>query len=283
MPTILSIQSSVAYGHVGNSAATFPLQRLGIEVYPVLTVHFSNHSGYGEWRGPLLSPEDVAGVIQGIDERGALSKVDAVLSGYLGDGRVGQVVLDAVAQVKNYNDKAIYVCDTVFGDVGRGVYARPGIPEFFRDHAVSVADIVTPNHFELNFLTGTESTDLGSLLGAANALRARGPKVVLVTSAILSADQDHITLVAVSAKGAWKISTPKLPRDFTGSGDITAALFLGSYLNSGGDVPRALETTTNVVYSLLKRTHELGWRELALVPAQEEIINPTYQFEAERL
>jgi pyridoxine kinase len=148
---ILSIQSSVAYGHVGNSAAVFPLQRLGHEVWPVLTVHFSNHTGYGAWRGPLLAPTDVADVINGIDDRGVLGEADAVLSGYQGDPAVGAVILDTVARVKGLNPDAVYCCDPVMGDVGRGMFVRPGIPEFMRDTVVPQADILTPNHFELDF------------------------------------------------------------------------------------------------------------------------------------
>ncbi|MGL1715192.1 pyridoxal kinase, partial [Vibrio parahaemolyticus] len=75
---VLSIQSAVAYGHVGNSAAVFPLQRIGVEVLPVYTVNFSNHTGYGAWRGPLISPADVADVITGIEERGVLGEIDVV-------------------------------------------------------------------------------------------------------------------------------------------------------------------------------------------------------------
>ena len=133
---ILSIQSSVAYGYVGNSAAAFTLQRLGHEVWPVLTVHFSNNTGYGAWRGPLLSPTDVAEVIAGIADRGVLGSADAVLSGYQGEPAVGAVILDAVEQVKAANPNAVYCCDPVMGDVGRGLFVREGIPEYLRDVVV---------------------------------------------------------------------------------------------------------------------------------------------------
>ncbi len=173
--TILSIQSSVAYGHVGNSAATFPLMRMGVEVYPVLTVHFSNHTGYGEWRGPLLAAADVADVITGIDERGALARVDAVLSGYQGGEDVGAVILDAVALVKSRNPAAVYCCDPVMGDVGRGFFVRPGIPELMRDTVVPAAQIITPNQFELEYLTGRTTGTVAEVLDAADAARAMGP------------------------------------------------------------------------------------------------------------
>jgi pyridoxine kinase len=281
--TILSIQSSVAYGHVGNSAATFPLMRLGVEVWPVLTVHFSNHTGYGSWRGPLLSAEDVTEVVTGIDERGVLGRVDAVLSGYQGAQEVGAEVLKAVALVKTRNSAAVYCCDPVIGDIGRGIYVRPGVPEFMRDQVVPSAQIVTPNHFELDFLTDRTTTTLAEVVAAANALRERGPEIVLVTSTVLDGqDPDHILMLAVTKDGAWQVSTPRLERNFTGSGDLTAALFLAHLLDCG-DAGQAMGRTADAVYSLLKATTDAGSAELLLAQAQEELVNPSYHFEIERV
>ena len=217
--SILSIQSLVAYGHAGNSAAVFPLQRLGREVWPVMTVHFSNHTGYGDWRGPLLAASDVAEVIRGVEDRGALDRCDAVLSGYQGAEDVGTVILDAVATVKRHSPGALYCCDPVMGDVGRGMFVRPGIPEFMREQVVPAADVITPNHFELDFLAGTTSTTLPALLDAVDKVRATGPSVVLVTSTILDdTPDDSLDLVAVSDEGAWRTRTPRLPISPTGAG-----------------------------------------------------------------
>lgn len=277
--TILSIQSSVAYGHVGNSAATFPLMRSGVEVWPVLTVHFSNHTGYGDWRGPLLAADDVAAVIRGIDERGVLTRVDAVLSGYQGAEDVGAVVLDAVALVKQRNPNAIYCCDPVMGDVGRGFFVRPGIPEYMRDQVVPQAQIVTPNHFELDYLTGRETHTLDEVIDAAHALRAVGPETVLATSVVTdTTDDDALTVLAVNGEGAWQVTTPRLDRTFTGSGDLTAAVFLAHYLRTES-VAEALGQTADVVYSVLKLTADSGSLELQLVSAQDEIVTPTYHFD----
>ena len=149
------------------------------------TVHFSNHTGYGAWRGPLLDPDDVREVIAGIDDRGALAAVDAVLSGYQGDPAVGAVILDAVARVKSLNPAAVYCCDPVMGDVGRGMFVRPGIPEFMRDTVVPAADILTPNHFELDFLAGVTTASMAEVLAAADVVRDRGPRDVLVTSVLV--------------------------------------------------------------------------------------------------
>jgi pyridoxine kinase len=281
--TILSIQSSVAYGHVGNSAATFPLMRIGVEVWPVITVHFSNHTGYGAWRGPLLTASDIADVVTGIDERGVLGRVDAVLSGYQGAEEVGAEVLRTVELVRQRNPRAVYCCDPVIGDVGRGIYVRPGIPEFMRDRVVPAAQIVTPNHFELDFLTGRVTTTVDEVLAAADALRAVGPDVVLVTSTVLDGDHpEEIRMLAVTDAGAWQVTTPRLERNFTGSGDLTAALFLAHYLE-GDDAGKAMGRTADSVYSLLKATTAAGSAELLLVGAQDQLVHPTHHFDVERL
>ena len=280
MTTILSIQSSVAYGHVGNSAATFPLMRMGVEVWPVLTVHFSNHTGYPGWRGPLLRAEDVAEVIRGIDDRGVLDRCDAVLSGYQGGADVGAVILDAVELVRSRNPAAVYCCDPVLGDVGRGVYVRDGIPELMRDRVVPAAQIITPNQFELELLTGLGTSTLPEVLAAADAARALGPEIVLVTSVVhTDAEPGTIDMVAVSGQGAWQVTTPLLPRTFTGAGDLTAATFLASYLRTR-DVAASVAHTAAVVHGVLEATVASGQAELQLVAAQDEIAHPSRSFEA---
>ncbi|KAA1425924.1 pyridoxal kinase PdxY [Nocardioides antri] len=279
---ILSIQSSVAYGHVGNSAAVFPLQRLGHEVWPVLTVHFSNHTGYGAWRGPLLAPADVREVIAGIGDRGVLGTADAVLSGYQGDPAMGAVILEAVAEVKSLNAAAVYCCDPVIGDVGRGVFVRPGIPEFIRDSVVPMADILTPNHFELDFLTGRTTTTPEEVLAAVDELRAVGPRDVLVTSVRYPEAASEIDVVAVSDRGAWAVTTPLLPISPNGGGDLTAALYLAHLLDTGSPAS-ALERTTGAVFAVLEATLAAATRELQLVEAQDFIADPRVRFGARQL
>ncbi|MFR9775083.1 pyridoxal kinase PdxY [Micromonospora sp. MS34] len=280
---ILSIQSSVAYGHVGNSAAAFPLQRLGHEIWPVLTVHFSNHTGYGAWRGPLLAPGDVADVIAGIEDRGVLGDADAVLSGYQGDPAMGAVILDAVDRVKAANPDAVYCCDPVMGDVGRGMFVRPGIPEYLRDTVVPRADIVTPNQFELEFLAGRTTNSPAELLAAVDVVRAMGPRHVLVTS-VLHGDVPHgsLEVVAVSDEGAWAVTTPLLPISPNGGGDVTAALYL-AHLRTTGSPATALERTVNAVFAVYETTLTAGTRELQLVAAQDAIAHPQTRFAARQL
>ncbi len=283
MTTILSIQSSVAYGHVGNSAATFPLMRMGVEVYPVLTVHYSNSTVYGSWYGPVHQADEVADIVRGIDERGALAGVDGVLTGYQGSEAMGSAILRSVALVRERNPQAVYCCDPVMGDVGRGFYVAPGIPEFLRDQVVPAADVVTPNQFELDFLTGRETRTTADLLEASDQLRATGPGTVLVTSAVTDdAGDDHIGMLAVGDAGAWLVTTPRFERSFTGSGDITAAVFLAGVLTGQG-LAAALARTAAVVYSVLEVTAASGERELRLVAAQDRIVAPTATFTPVRL
>jgi pyridoxine kinase len=280
---ILSIQSSVAFGHVGNSAAVFPLQRLGVEAWAVNTVHFSNHTGYGEWRGPLLSTEDLREVIRGVEERGVLGRLSAVLSGYQGGEEVGAVVLETVARTKELSPGALYCCDPVMGDVGRGMFVRPGIPELMRDRVVPAADVITPNHFELDFLAGRETHTLAEVLTAVDDVRRRGPATVLVTSVLTDeTPEGSVDLVAVSAEGAWLTRTPLLPIAPNGCGDVTAAVFLAHLLGTGS-AEVALRRVTATVFAILEKTLEAGTREIALVAAQEAIADPPEGFGATRL
>ena len=279
--TILSIQSSVAYGHVGNSAAVFPLQRIGVEVWPVNTVHFSNHTGYESWRGMVLPVEGVAEVVQGIEERGVLPECAGVLSGYMGDVSLGEVILDAFKRVKKANPAAIYCCDPVMGDVGRGFFVRPGIPEFMRGQALPAATIVTPNQFELEYLANRRVTDLESALAATDVVRAMGPRVALVTS-LRRTDRDLIAMLAVEEGRAYLLETPRLPLEVNGAGDMTAALFFAHWLKSGS-IQEALEVTAAAVFAVLEATVASGAREIQLIGAQEAIANPERRFSAVRI
>ena len=278
---ILSIQSHVAFGHVGNSAAVFPLQRLGHEVWPVNTVQFSNHTGYGAWRGRAFDAALIDECIQGIGERGVLATCDGVLSGYVGAPDTGAAILRAVKRVKAANPAALYCCDPVIGDVGRGVFVRPGVPEFFAQSALAAADIATPNHFELEWMGGAPVVTLASLRAAIDALRARGPKVVLVTSAQLADTPDgSLDMYVASPEGMFRLRTPRLDMSVNGGGDAIAALFFAHYLGTRS-AREALENAGATVFGLLARTLEAESREILLIEAQEEIVSPTHWFTAE--
>lgn len=279
----LSIQSFVAYGHVGNSAATFPLQRLGHEVWPVLTVVFSNHTGYGAWRGPLLPPDDVRAVVTGIEERGVLGTCDAVLSGYLGGPGICEVVVEAVGRVKGANPEATYTCDPVMGNATSGCFVDPAIPPVIREQVVPYADIITPNQFELGFLTDTSPDTWESTMESADAAMAMGPSTVLVTS-VLRPDrpEDTIEMMAVTRDGAWTVRTPRLPIKANGSGDLTAALFT-AHLRMTGSPAEALGLTASSVVGVLQATIDSGERELQIVLGQEAIASPAGEFEVEQV
>ncbi|MDR0377230.1 MAG: pyridoxal kinase PdxY [Spirochaetaceae bacterium] len=287
---ILSIQSHVVYGHAGNSAAVFPLQRLGREVWAINTVEFSNHTGYGAWRGRVLETELAGELVEGVADRGVLAQCEAVLSGYMGDAAIGRAVLDAVRRVRAAAPDALYCCDPVMGDVGRGFYVKPGIPEIFKTQVVPQADIVTPNQFELEALTGFKTADLEEACKAVAALHALGPKVVLVTSYQGSdAPEKHIDMLAsdVSSSGGaaiYRIRTPELPfgAGMAGSGDVTTAIFLSRYLEMR-DVKRALELTAASIFGVMEATYQAGSRELLIIQAQNELADPHHAFEAVRL
>lgn len=280
---ILSIQSAVAYGHVGNSAAVFPLQRIGVEVLPVYTVNFSNHTGYGAWRGPLISPDDVREVLLGIEERGAFPQIDAVLSGYQGGEGIADVILETVERVKAANPAAVYSCDPVMGNAKSGCFVAPAIPVLLKDRVVPAADIITPNQFELGFLTDTEPDTLESTLASVELVRATGPRTVLVTSVERPDREDGtIEMLAVDDSGAWLVQTPYIPMKANGSGDVTAALFTAHYRRTG-DLADALARTTSSVFDLLTNTHESGERELQLVESQDAYANPQMQFKPSRV
>lgn len=280
---ILSIQSAVAHGHVGNSAAVFPLQRIGVEVLPVYTVNFSNHTGYGAWRGPMIDPSDVREVITGIEDRGVFPQIDAVLSGYQGGEGIADVIIEAVARVKSANPDAVYACDPVMGNAKSGCFVAPAIPELLREKVVPVADIITPNQFELGFLTGTSPDTLESTLESVDAAHAMGPSTVLVTS-VERPDREPgtIEMLAADAEGAWLVATPHLPMKANGSGDVTAALFTAHYVATG-DAKEALERTVSSVFDLLQRTLDAGDRELQLIQSQEFYAHPRMQFTARRV
>jgi pyridoxine kinase len=280
---ILSIQSHVAYGHVGNSAAVFPMQRIGVEVWPVHTVQFSNHTGYEGWRGRAFSGEAVRMVVEGIAERGVLGECDGVISGYLPSVDTGEAMLDVVARVKGANPAARYCCDPVIGDAGRGVFVRGGIPELIRDSLIPAADVITPNQFELDYLTGRKSTTRAEALGAIDALHARGPRVVLVTSLqVADTPEDSTELLVSDGDERFVLRTPRLPVVVSGAGDAIAALFFARHLATGA-LAESLSLAASSIFGVLNRTAEEGAAEMLLVEAQDELVKPSKRFKAKAI
>jgi pyridoxine kinase len=280
---ILSIQSQVAYGHVGNSVAVLPLQRLGFDVFPLNTVQLAHHPGYGAWRGHKLRPEQLDEILGGLEARGVLVRCAAVLSGYLGDPGMADVVARAVAAVRTARPGAPYLCDPVIGDDAPGVFVSAGVPEAIGQRLAPLADIVLPNRFELAHLTGRRVESLADALAAAAELRARGPRLVLVTGLGLPDRADELAVLADTAEEAWLVATPRLPLAVGGgTGDAFSALFLGHYL-AAGELRAGLERAVAAMFALVERTAAAGAEELELVAAQDELVDPESRFPALRL
>jgi pyridoxine kinase len=281
LPPILSIQSHVVYGHVGNSAAVFPLQRLGREVWPLMTVQYSSHLGYAGWRGRAFDAAMIDDCVSGLEAIGVLARCAGLLTGFLGKPEIGEAALRALDRIRAVNGAAAYVCDPVIGDVGPGVYVAAGVGEFFRDRALPLATVATPNAFELRWLTGKRANSLQTARRAIEALRARGPRIVVTTSLQLDdTPSDALDTLAGDENGFWRLRTPNLPISVNGSGDLFAALFFHHWLETH-DTREALSRATSSVYAVVKATLVSGSRELSLIGVQDELIRPTQLFAAE--
>lgn len=278
---ILSIQSHVVYGHVGNASAVFPLQRLGFEVWPLNTVQFAAHTGYGPPKGRVFDAAMIDDVMEGLAARSDFATCDAVLSGYLGSSEIAGAVLHAVERVKRANSTALYCCDPVMGDEGKGFYVKADMPDIIRDRIVPQADILTPNLFELEALTGQAARSRDAIKGGTAKLHAMGPGIVLVTSAITDETPvDAFDMIVSDRVDIVRIRTPRLDLVPSGAGDLTAALFLGSYLISHS-ISAALSHAASTVFGVLSRTRAMSSPELALISAQDEIVLPSHKFNPE--
>ena len=280
---VISIQSQVAYGHVGNSAAVFPMQMHGIDVIAVPTTLLSNRPGYPTIRGRVLDAQLVADLLLGIEERGAVDAAQMILSGYLGSADNAAVVADFVTRAKARNPALRYCCDPVLGDRDRGLFVHADIPPLVRDRLCRLADIITPNHFEFEWLCGAKATTIGQAIEAARALMARGPSTVVVTSAELSdtPDGEIETLAVERAKEtfkAWRVRTPKLPISPNGTGDLFAALLVSARVR-GSDTPEALGHAASAIFAVLERTAARATEEMRIIESAELLANPKRRFE----
>lgn len=274
MKQILSIQSHVAFGYVGNRAAVFPLQRLGHDVIAINTVQFSNHTGYGDWTGDVFSAEHVEKILAGLEKRGVLGKIDGLLTGYLGDPAIGEIILTTLQKL---SPSVTWLCDPVMGDVGRGFFVKDGIPQYFKSRALPHARIITPNQFELEYLAGRQIETLEDARNACREIHEMGPETILLTSLIHSETRDdEIQMLASSKSGAqYLATTPRLPiaPAPNGAGDCTAALFLAHNLE-GLSLDQCLSKTAASVFALFQETMKAGSRELAMIKAQDHFTNP---------
>ncbi|HWR11609.1 MAG TPA: pyridoxal kinase PdxY [Rectinemataceae bacterium] len=302
MRRVLSIQSHVVYGHVGNRASVFPLERMGVEVWPLNTVQFSNHTGYGHWKGQVFSGSHVAELWEGLDAMDCAPICDALLSGYMGTLDIGYAILDIVASIRKRNPLTLYCCDPVMGDYERGLYVQPGIPEFFRERALPEASIIKPNQFEAEILSGVAIRGMEDARRACDILHAKGPDIVLITSleAIRGQDAafgaaardsetpetpgDHIRTLLSFGGGAYVIGTPRFsfPVPPHGAGDMASALFLGNYLETG-DALLSFERMASAVHRIFEATSVDGSAELAIIRAQDAFAERQRLFPAEKV
>jgi pyridoxine kinase len=282
--TVISIQSQVAYGHVGNSAAVFPLQMHGIDVIAVPTTLLSNRPGYPTIRGRVLDAQLVADLLLGVEERGALDSCRMILSGYLGSPEIAAVVADFVQRAKARNPALLYCCDPVLGDRDRGLFVHADIPPLVRDRLCRLADIITPNHFEFEWLCGAKATTTDQAIAQAQILLARGPSTIVVTSAELADTPDgQIETLAVerskARSQAWRVRTPKLPISPSGTGDLFASLFVAARVQEK-DTPDALGHAASAIFAVLERTAISGTEEMRIVESAEQLTKPKRRFDA---
>lgn len=281
--SVLSIQSHVVYGHAGNSAAVFPMRRLGVDVWPLNTVQFSNHTQYGKWEGMVIPGEQVTELVDGLSAIQVLPRCDAVLSGYLGSPEQGNLIVEAVRRIKQANPSAIYCCDPVMGDPEKGCIVPKGVQDFHRNQAANVADIMCPNILELGVLTGLNPSSAEEVVIAARALMKKGPRMVFVknTGKACAIEPDTFEMMLVTAEGAWRIATPlvAMQRQPVGTGDLTSGLFVAKLL-LGATPVEALEHATAAYYDVMTVTAALGQYELQLVASQDMIASPTSAFKA---
>jgi pyridoxine kinase len=278
--TVISIQSQVAYGHVGNSSAVFPLQMHGIDVTAVPTTLLSNRPGYPTLRGRVLDAPLVADLLLGVEERGVVDTASAILSGYLGSPEIAAVVADFVRRAKARNPALTYYCDPVLGDRDRGLFVQAGIPPLVRDVLCPLADLITPNHFEFEWLCGAKATTIDEVIETAQSLMARGPSTVVVTSAEITDTPDgQIETLAVERSRAWRVRTPKLPISPSGTGDLFASLLVAARVR-GSDTPDALSHAASAIFAVLERTAISGSEEMRIVETAELLAHPARRFDA---
>ena len=276
--SILSIQSNVVAGHVGNSTAGPALQRLGYTVWRLDTVHFSNHPAHGHHTGHVVAASALADLVDGLDRRGIFADCEAVISGYLGDAATGPIALDAVARVRRQRPDALYLCDPVIGDHGER-YVRDGLEAFFRDAAVAAADIVTPNPFEAECLTGQRVVSVDDALAACDKLQTMGPAIAVVTGV---EQNDQVSIVGATGDRAWRVTTPAVETESFGAGDLFAALLLGRYLQSRR-LDTAIASAASAVHGVLVLAEKTGAKDLPLIAAQDLLATPPRTFPAEKM
>ncbi|GFR41156.1 hypothetical protein Agub_g1820 [Astrephomene gubernaculifera] len=299
LPRVLSIQSHVVHGYVGNKCAVFPLQLLGLEVDPIYSVQFSNHTGYPSFKGAVFDGEQLRALTAGLETNQLLTHTH-LLTGYIGSLSLLQAIADLCAALKRHSPNLTYVCDPVLGDEGR-LYVARELVDAYASTIVPLASVLVPNQFEAEQLTGgTPITSLRAALAACEQLHARGPHTVVITSMTLPGDPGGITLVAstrlpqaaggrLGGAARMCMRIDRIQAYFTGTGDLFAALLLAWMHHHPGDLAAAVEKAVGGLQAVLadtvahcgpaalagERTAEVcARRELRLIPCQGKLVDP---------
>ena len=269
--TVIAIQSQVVHGHVGNSAAVFPLQASGIEVAAVPTAILSNHPHYTSMRGGVLDAKFVRDLLVGVEERGLVETCKVLISGYLGSPAIAAAVIDFVRRAKARNPNLLYLCDPVMGDAGPGFYVDEDMRALFCEGLVPLADIITPNQFEMEHLAGRAPATVEGIVAAARGL---GPSTVAVTGVQLQDATSRIVQnLAIEPRAAWIVSTPRLSCRPSGTGDLFTALFAAA-LVQGLTTAAALGRAVSGVYGVLEETERRQSSEMTLIASAERMLRP---------
>jgi pyridoxine kinase len=283
---ILTVQSHVVYGYVGNKVATFALQRLGNEVLPINTLQFSNHTGYEKWHGQVFTAEHVEDVIIGLKENDMLYQCNAIITGYIGDESIGEVVLSAVDEIKSQNKSAIYCCDPVMGDTEQGFYVNADVQKYMRLKAISNADIITPNQFEASALANQKIETLEDAQLVARKLFSLGPRIIVITSMFYSGMEfGAVANMVFDGINFYICQTPYIAsmNNVSGTGDLFASVFLSHYLK-GNEIEQVLQMTVSSVYSIIEASsNQKNLNELSVVDNQGYLLNPQHFFSVKKL
>lgn len=264
MKHVISIQSQVAFGHVGNSAAVYPMQAHGIEVIAVPTTLLSNHPGYPTFKGRILDAALVKDLLQGLDELGVLERVDMLVTGYLGSPDTARVVADFVDVAKGKNPRLVYVCDPVIGDDDRGVYVNAALPALFAELLVPKADVITPNQFELGLLAGVDVSTPANLEVAASKVRGTSGRMIVATGCVLSdSPPGTVETVLLEPEQSHRYAVEQISTRYFGTGDLFTGLLVAA-LSETDSFPDAVAEATRKVHQVLLASEHFGTREMSI-------------------
>lgn len=280
--SVISIQSQVVFGHVGNSGALHPLMANGVNVHAVPTTLLSNAPVYSTLRGKILPPDFVEDLLIGVEERGLVEASQLLLTGYLGSESNARVVHDFLVRAKAANPRLVYVCDPVIGDTHLGIFVAAGLPDYFRRELAPLADILTPNAFEFGFLAGLAAHDADAVIAALTRGVPGLPRRMAVTGAIPDDAPGCIDTLLLEGEELWRIRTPRVDVRTQGTGDLFTGALVAA-LAGGMTLTQAAEQAVASVYEVLVAMPAGEAGELPLAAKVEVLRWQARPFRAERV